>query len=194
MDQRAEDILAFWFDEVGEAGWYDPPAGLDETCHARFATLWEEARKGGCECWSVLPRGALALVILLDQLPRNMFRGEARAFSSDAEARKVAKRAIARKDDHRVAELERQFLYLPLEHSEMGADQAHSVRLFLTVKDPESLVHAVAHRNVIRRFGRFPTRNAALGRVSTPEEQAYLDEGGYAAAVESARGALARAA
>lgn len=194
MDQKAEEILAFWMDEVGPAGWYEPPAGLDDQCRERYAALWDRARRGACENWSTTPRGALALLVLLDQLPRNMFRGEARAFGSDAEARKVAKRAIVRGDDHRVDEELRQFFYLPLEHSECGADQARSVRLFMTVEDPESLVHAVAHRDVIRRFGRFPTRNAALGRVSTAEEQAYLDEGGYQRAVAIAREGRATAA
>jgi uncharacterized protein (DUF924 family) len=194
MDQRAEEILAFWFDEVGPAGWYEPPAGLDDHCRDRYAALWEQARRKSFDRWSVQPRGALALIVLLDQLPRNMFRGEARAFASDAEARKVAKRALLRGDDRRVAEIERQFFYLPLEHSECGADQARSVRLFMSVEDPESLVHAVAHRNVVRQFGRFPTRNAALGRTSTAGERAYLDEGGYQKALETARGSCARAA
>ncbi|PZQ52110.1 MAG: DUF924 domain-containing protein [Rhodovulum sulfidophilum] len=194
MDQTAEEILAFWFDEVGPEGWYEPPAGLDDDCRRRYAELWDQGRKGAHDSWAACARGSLALMVLLDQLPRNMFRGEARAFASDPEARKVAKRAIAWGHDRQVAEMERQFLYLPLEHSEAGADQARSVRLFMTVEDPESLVHAVAHRNVIRRFGRFPTRNEALGRVSTPEERAYLDEGGYASAVERARESLPRAA
>ena len=194
MDERAEDILAFWIDEVGQEGWYTPPEGLDDDIRARYAGLWESARSGGCEGWCTCPRGALALMVLLDQFPRNMFRGEARAFASDPAARRIAKRAIGRGFDRRVAEVERQFFYLPLEHSESGADQARSVRLFLGVEDPESLVHAVAHRNVIRRYGRFPTRNAALGRASTPAERDYLGKGGYAQAVEEARGALARAA
>lgn len=194
MDARAEEILGFWLREVGPEGWYEPPAGLDDEVRARYAALWEQARRGELDAWAVCPRGTLALVILLDQFPRNMFRGEARAFAGDAEARKVAKRALPRRFDRRVAEVERQFFYLPLEHSECGADQARSVRLFMDAEDPESLLHAIAHRDVIRRFGRFPTRNAALGRVCTPGEQAYLDRGGYAQAVSRAREARALAA
>ncbi|MFQ8430492.1 DUF924 family protein [Amaricoccus sp. W119] len=189
MDQRAEEILEFWLEKIGPEGWYDPPAGLDDDIRARYADLWEEASAGRLDRWVVKPRGTLALLILLDQFPRNMFRNEARAFASDREARRVAKRAIGFGQDRQVSEVERQFFYLPLEHSEMGSDQARSVRMFMTVEDPESLVHARAHRDVIRRFGRFPTRNAALGRICTRDEQAYLDAGGYAEAVARARAA-----
>ncbi|TPE52043.1 DUF924 family protein [Amaricoccus solimangrovi] len=189
MDHRAEEILEFWLRDVGPEGWFTPPPGLDDDIRARFAGLWADARAGRLDCWAVEPRGTLALLILLDQFPRNMFRDEAGAFASDPEARAVAKRAIEKGQDRRVPEAERSFFYLPLEHSEAGADQARSVRLFMTVADPELLVHARAHRDVIRTFGRFPTRNAALGRVSTPGEQAYLDEGGYAGALARARAA-----
>ncbi len=194
MDERAEEILAFWIGEVGPEGWYTPPAGLDDEIRTRYGALWEAARAGECDGWCTCPRGALALMVLLDQFPRNMFRDEARAFATDPIARRVAKHAIGRGFDRRVNEVERQFFYLPFEHSESGADQARSVRLFLGVADPESLVHAIAHRNVIRRYGRFPTRNDALGRRSTPAELGYLETGGYANAVEQARGSLKRAA
>lgn len=184
MRGAAEEVLAFWLDEVGPEGWYGGGEALDARCRERFLPLWEAAARGELDGWASQPRSCLGLMIVLDQLPRNMFRGSAKAFATDAKARAVAKSAIARGFDLRVPEPERQFFYMPLEHSEYFADQARAVRLFaLRIADREYLRHARAHRAVIRRFGRFPYRNAALGRRTTPAEAAFLDAGGYGAAL-----------
>lgn len=188
MIAEAEELLEFWLGEVGPEGWYGGGEALDATCRARFLATWERARTGALDLWTCTPRSALALTVLLDQLPRNMFRNDPRAFATDAQARSVVKAAIPRGFDLRIPEPERQFFYMPLEHSESVSDQARAVRLFLLrVSDREFLRHARAHRAVIRRFGRFPYRNAALGRRSTAAETAFLDAGGYAAAVADVR-------
>ena len=184
MTAEAEEILAFWFDEVGPVGWYEGGEALDETCRARFLGTWELGRTGALNAWTCAPRSTLGLIILLDQLPRNMFRADARSFASDARARAVAKGAIERGFDVRIEEPARWFFYLPLMHSEIVGDQERAVRMFaLRSGNKEQLKHARAHRAVIRRFGRFPYRNAALGRRTTPVEAEFLAAGGYAAAL-----------
>ncbi len=187
MDARAEELIDFWLNEVGEQGWYKQDDALDARIRERWLPVWEEARTGAFDSWRCAPRSTLALLVLFDQFPRNMFRGDARAFATDIPARKAAKDAILRGMDKRVDLPERQFFYLPLEHSELPSDQYHAVRLMLLNfgRDSEMLRHARAHREVIRRFGRFPFRNAALGRESRPDEVAFLAAGGYAAALES---------
>lgn len=185
------EVLDFWLGEVGEVGWYDPPEGLDDRVRDLFEDTWVAAMEGRLGLWLTAPRDALAYVILLDQLPRNMFRGDALSFASDRHARAAAKTAIAREWDLRVPVPERQFLYMPLEHSENLVDQDRAVRLF-KARMPEAadlLVHARAHREQIRTFGRFPSRNAALGRPSTPEEERFLAEGGYRTLLERMRAA-----
>lgn len=177
-----EKIVDYWIDDVGPVDWYSGRESLNADIRDRFEADWHAAMAGTCGLWLTSPKGALAYLILMDQFPRNMFAGRADAFASDRHARAAAKTAIARGWDNRIAEPERQFFYLPLVHSENLIDQDRAVRLFLT-RMPETghdnLAHARAHREVIRRFGRFPTRNAALGRVSTAAEQAWLDAGGY---------------
>ena len=185
---RPEEILSFWIDQTGEAGWYRQSDALDAEIRRRYLDLWEEARTNGLG-WAPNPKTALAKLILLDQFPRNMFRGDARAFATDRLALARAKSAIELDWDLRFTGPERQFFYLPLVHSECLTDQDRAVRLF---KDrmPEAtdnLLHARAHREVIRRFGRFPTRNAELGRASTADEAAYLAAGGYRTLVDSLR-------
>ncbi len=179
------DVLDFWLREVGPSRWYVEDAELDAAVAARFGEASEAARRGKLDAWILKPEGALALLILLDQFPRNMHRGRPEAFRSDAAAIAHAKRALTLGHDRRTPEPERQFFYLPLMHSESLADQDRCVRLILT-RMPETgganLPHAVAHRDVIRRFGRFPFRNAALGRHSTADEAAWLAAGGYRAA------------
>jgi uncharacterized protein (DUF924 family) len=186
MDKDAEEILDFWLNEVGEDGWYTADAALDTRIRERWLPLWERGREGELTAWTATPRGTLALLILLDQFPRNMFRGEARAFASDARALTVAMTAILRGFDKRVPLPERQFFYLPLMHSEVQTNQDKSVRLhLLSFGRGELLRHARAHRDIIRTFGRFPYRNAALGRETSDEEQAFLDRGGYVAALNA---------
>jgi uncharacterized protein (DUF924 family) len=187
MILNARDFLRFWLEEVGEKGWYAGGDEIDRLCRDRALPTWEAAMEGRLGLWLTTPHEALAYVILLDQIPRNVFRGTAKAFASDPYARAAAKTCINREWDLSVPEPERQFFYLPLEHSENLVDQDRSVRLFkarMTQTGVDNLVHAVAHREQIRRFGRFPMRNAALGRTSTPEEEAFLAQGGYAALVE----------
>ena len=181
-----EDILAFWLDEVGPKGWYDVSPALDDTIRDRFLPDWERARDGGMSLWLTYPSGTLSYIILTDQFPRNMFRGSGEAFATDGVARAAAKMAIDRNWDMRIDEPARQFFYLPLMHSECLADQERCVRLMIT-RMPETgasnLVHARAHREVIRRFGRFPYRNEALARPSHAAEAAFLAAGGYGAMV-----------
>jgi uncharacterized protein (DUF924 family) len=177
-----ERVLRFWVDEIGPAGWYEVDEAVDRRCAAEFGRLMEDALAGRLSAWQATPPGALALLILLDQLPRNAFRGSAGAHSGDARARAVAKAAIARGYDLRMPEPERQFFYLPLMHSESLADQHRCVRLVLT-RLPESGAdnrhHGILHRDVIRRFGRFPSRNRALGRADSEAERDYRAAGGY---------------
>jgi uncharacterized protein (DUF924 family) len=179
MDRRAKELLDYWLG-IGREGWFRVDPAVDDAIRARWQDLWEQGRAGGLAQWTTSPEGCLALLILLDQLPRNMFRGEARAFASDGRALAVATSAILRRRDARVPAPQRQFFYLPLMHSEVLAHQDRCVRLILlSFGRGEGLRHARAHREIIRRFGRFPYRNAALGRQSTPEEVAFLEEGGY---------------
>lgn len=177
-----DDVLNFWLDEVGPSGWYDVNDRLDAEIRDRFEDGWLKAQAGACGLWLTYPNGALAYIILMDQFPRNMYRGAGRAFATDRKALAVAKAAIHRGWDLRIAEPARQFFYLPLMHSENLCDQERCVRLIcerMPEHGPGNLLHARAHREVIRLFGRFPYRNTALSRASTPQETAYVENGGY---------------
>jgi uncharacterized protein (DUF924 family) len=173
------DVLAFWR-AAGPAKWFTKDQTFDAEIAARFGAVWRAAAAGRLAAWEETPETALALVIVLDQFPRNMFRGEAEAFATDALARAVADRAIARGFDQAFAAAERTFFYLPFEHSESPADQERAIALFRATGDAELVKWAELHADIIRRFGRFPHRNAVLGRTTTPEEQAFLDAGGFA--------------
>ncbi len=186
MDPRVQDILDFWLVEVGPERWYDVAPDLDDMIRDRFAPDWQRVRKGEVQGWVGKPQSCLAYLIVSDQFPRNMFRGSAQAFATDKRALAAAKSGIVRGFDERIALPERQFFYLPLMHSEMLADQERCVRLIaLSFGAGESLNHARAHREIIRRFGRFPYRNEALGRSSTPAEREFLDQGGYMAMINA---------
>ncbi|SEL06176.1 Uncharacterized conserved protein, DUF924 family [Roseovarius azorensis] len=179
-----EEVLGFWLDEVGPEGWYEASETLDQTIRDRFSGAWENARQGAHALWLTYASGTLAYIILTDQFPRNMFRGEARAFATDRVALAAAKVAISRGWDMRIDEPARQFFYLPLMHSESLCDQERCVRLIcerMPLHGPENMIHARAHREVIRQFGRFPYRNAALDRPSTALERDYQAQGGYGA-------------
>lgn len=179
MDRRAEEILEFW-ETIGPKGWYEVSPELDETIRQKFLELWREASAGKCKDWSLGGRESLALIILLDQFPRNMFRGSGESFASDGLALCVAKRAVEHDLDKQIDGSMRQFFYLPMMHSESVVDQDAAVRAFVTrMPGTDNLRHAKAHREVIREFGRFPYRNEALGRNSTHEEAEYLKAGGY---------------
>ncbi|MBK1634558.1 DUF924 family protein [Rhodovulum adriaticum] len=189
---RQEEIIRFWLEDVGPKGWYRVDPEVDAEITKRFKPDWEAAHAGDLHDWPTNPQGALAFLILTDQFPRNMFRDDWRAFATDAAARGVAKQSIEQHFDMRYPEPERQFFYLPLMHSECLMDQDRCVRLMLTrmpETGAENLLHAKAHRELIRRFGRFPFRNAALHRGSSDEEQTFLESGGYAACVEELRAA-----
>ncbi|MHB0771438.1 DUF924 family protein [Bradyrhizobium sp. 5.13L] len=172
-------ILAFWR-EAGRERWYARDDAFDAEIRRRFLRLWQKAAAGELASWEASDDGALALVIVLDQFPRNMFRGTPQAFASDAQARDVARRAIARGVDRRVDPALLEFLYMPFMHSEHLADQLHCIALFQGTDNAESLEYAHVHADIIRRFGRFPHRNQLLGRETTAEEQAFLDNGGFA--------------
>jgi uncharacterized protein (DUF924 family) len=171
-------ILAFWRD-AGPKRWYTPDAAFDAEVRRRFLDLWQRAAAGELSAWEASDDGALALVIVLDQFPRNMFRDDIRTYASDAQAREVAQRAIDRGVDARIDPVLREFLYLPFMHSEHLADQQRCIELSRAAGHTESLKWAEHHADIIRRFGRFPHRNRLLGRATTPEEQAFLDQGGF---------------
>ena len=186
-----QDVLAFWLDEVGPAGWYSADAALDLEITQRFLETWQNAAQGGCGLWLTCASETLAYIILTDQFPRNMFRDKAAAFATDGIARTAAKMAVNRDWDMKIDEPARQFFYLPLMHSENLADQDRGVRL-IKERMPETgesnLLHARAHRRVIRDFGRFPHRNAALDRATSAEERDFLAAGGYGAVVRELQG------
>lgn len=185
-----EEILAFWLDEVGPAGWYEGSEELDRAVRDRFEDTWQKACDGAFSLWLTYASGALAYIILMDQMPRNMFRGSAKAFKSDRAALEAAKCAVKKGWDMRIDEPARQFFYLPMMHSENLCDQDRCVRLMLTrmpETGSENLLHAKVHREVIRKFGRFPFRNAALERSNTAPEQAFVAEGGYGSVLRRMR-------
>jgi uncharacterized protein (DUF924 family) len=148
-------------------------------CAVAIFGLWHEAAAGKLSSWEASDDGALALTIVLDQFPRNMFRGDVRTFATDAMAREVATRAIARGADARIDPGLLEFLYMPFMHSELLADQLRCVELFSKTSNTEQQKYAEHHADIVRRFGRFPHRNQILGRVTTAEEQAFLDGGGF---------------
>ncbi|UWQ30450.1 DUF924 domain-containing protein [Leisingera sp. M527] len=187
-----EEILAFWLDKVGEKGWYLQDDALDQEIRTTFQKTWEEACEGRFSFWLTYPSGTLAYILLMDQFPRNMFRGEGKAFASDRAALSAAKVAINKKWDKKIDEPARQFFYLPLMHSENLCDQERCIRLMLERMPrtgTSNLLHARAHREVIRQFGRFPYRNEALHRASTAPELDYVMAGGYGETVRQVQAA-----
>lgn len=182
----ADDVLEFWLDRLTPADWYKANDALDAEVRSWFEDTWLGAMEGTRGLWLTYPSGTLAYIILMDQFPRNMFRGTAQAFASDSYALAAAKMAIDKGWDKRIDEPARQFFYLPLMHSEVLSDQDRCVRLIadrMKETGAPNLLHARAHREVIRRYGRFPTRNAALGRRSSGPEREYMELGGYGAVV-----------
>ena len=167
-----DDTLRFWFDEHPK-DWFVKNAAFDAEIRKRFLALHERAAAGRLEHWAHDPRGCLALVILLDQFPRNMFRGEARAFATDAQARIAARAILERAWDKTMTQSEQLFAYLPFEHSEALADQELACELMKNF-DEKQRQYAERHRDIIRRFGRFPHRNDLLGRENTAAEIEFL--------------------
>lgn len=183
-----DEVLGFWLDEVGPSGWYAASDALDQKIRDRFEAAWTGAMEGRHALWLTYPSGALAYIILLDQFPRNMFRGSGKAFASDRFALAAAKQAIGKNWDLKIDEPARQFFYMPLMHSENLCDQDRCVRLMADRMPQEggsNLLHARAHREIIRTFGRFPYRNDALGRAYTLSERSYVNDGGYGSTVEA---------
>jgi uncharacterized protein (DUF924 family) len=174
----AHDVVTFWR-EAGPERWFEKDTVFDEEIKRRFLATHEAAAAGKLHDWENTAEGALALLILLDQFPRNMFRNSARAYATDPLARAIAAGALVKGFDSVFPDL-RSFFYLPFEHSEDLADQERALALYKAAGDTDNLKWAEIHADIIRRFGRFPHRNAVLGRATTPEEQAFLDSGGFA--------------
>jgi len=172
------DVLAFWR-TAGPDKWFEKDALFDAEIARRFSGLWHAAGEGQLPAWDDTAEGALALVIVFDQFPRNMFRADGRCYATDELARAAADRAIRRGFDRQMPHAERQFFYLPLMHSENFDDQQRCLEIARDYGDAEFTKYAEQHADIIQRFGRFPHRNALLQRPSTPEEQAFLDGGGF---------------
>lgn len=177
-DPTPADVIEFWR-KAGEEKWFKASPEFDKEVRERFSRVHDAAAAGKLDSWAETAEGALALVIVLDQFSRNMFRGTARAFATDAAAREVARRALARKFDLEVDVAMRTFFFLPFMHSENLADQDYCVELYRALGEPEGIKFAEIHRDAIARFGRFPHRNEMLGRKSSDDEIAYLDAGGF---------------
>lgn len=175
-----DEVLDFWA-SAGPEKWFGKDEAFDQACRERFLLTHEAAARGDLNEWELSPRGALALCLLLDQLPRNMFRGTRRAYRTDDTALMVADRAIERGHDKAVEPALRRFFYTPFMHSEELAAQERSVALNEALADPEAIKWARHHRDIIGRFSRFPHRNAVLGRESTKEEETFLasEEGAF---------------
>ena len=190
------ESLDFWLGEIGPEGWYAGGAEVDATIRDRFGEIWQAAHDGGLEHWVEGTVGTLAYLILCDQFSRNMHRDTAKAFATDPQALAAAKQAVAEGWDLNAPEPERQFFYMPFGHSEDITDQDQAVALLSErmASDPEMALHAQAHREIIIRFGRFPSRNAALGRETTPEEAEFLATGGYGAVVNALKASHAPSA
>ena len=178
MLASSAEVVSFWR-EAGPDRWFTKDAAFDEQIRGRFSDTYEAAAAGKLSGWEHSAQDALALLILLDQFPRNMFRGDARTFATDPLARAVAAGAIVRGFDSQVPADLRSFFYLPFEHSEDLADQERGIAFYKAAGDADGLKWAEIHADIIRRFGRFPHRNAVLGRTTTPEEQKFLDDGGF---------------
>lgn len=182
-----DDVLSYWLDELSPKDWYSSSPALDQQIRDRFLPAWKNAQDGAYSLWLTYASGALAYIILNDQMPRNMFRGEGDSFASDRIALAAAKVAISKGWDMKIDAPARQFFYLPLMHSECLTDQERNVCLYKERMSAsgQELRHAQAHRNVIREFGRFPYRNDALGRATNQAEEQFLAKGGYRFALEN---------
>jgi uncharacterized protein (DUF924 family) len=177
VPRKAAEVVAFWR-EAGPELWFAKDASFDREFRERFAREYERAARGELNEWMCTPEGALALILLLDQYPRNSFRDTPKMYATDEAARTLADAAIAAGFDRLIAPNMQLFIYLPFGHSEDLSHQERSVELARRLGEP-TLSHAQHHHDIIKRFGRFPHRNPILGRAMTPEEQAYLDNGGF---------------
>lgn len=184
-----DNVLEYWFGDLMNPRprpgvWFEDAAKYDDNIRDQFGALLVEAHAGKLDYWAKTPRGRLALIILLDQFTRQIYRGTPRAFENDAKARKLAREALVLREDEKLHPVEQLFLLMPLEHSETAHDQEESVKRFEVLRQrmpedfrvvaDEFVDYARRHRDIIRRFGRFPHRNAMLGRISTPAETEFL--------------------
>lgn len=176
--REPDDVIAFWR-EAGPEKWFARDDAFDAEIRACFLATHEAAARSELSDWEDTAEGAYALLLVLDQFPRNLFRGSPRAFATDAQALAVAERAIARGFDDAFQPPERRFIYMPFMHAEDLAHQERCIALCAASGDAEGVKHAVTHRDIIRDFGRFPHRNTVLGRQTTAAEQEFLDEGGF---------------
>ena len=174
MTMNPQDIIDFWYSSNMKAAWFKSTAELDDEIKLRFEAVWQSASQYELDAWMASPEGCLALVIILDQLPLNMFRGNAKSFSTEAQAVEVCLHAIEQGFDQQLDRDQLAFLYMPLMHSEDMLHQDKAVTLYEAAGLKENLRFAEHHRAIVARFGRFPHRNAILGRSSTPEELDYL--------------------
>jgi uncharacterized protein (DUF924 family) len=179
MSAIPADILTFWR-AAGPGKWFKKSTAFDTAIRLRFEPVHYAAARGQYAAWEQSAEGALALILLFDQFPRNLYRGTAHAFATDPLARSIARLSLDAGYHLEVDPELKQFFFLPFEHSEDLSDQDRSVALYEAADDAEGLKWARLHRDIIVRFGRFPHRNASFGRVTTAEEQAFLDEGGFA--------------
>jgi len=183
MPAHPADVVTYWRD-AGPKRWFKKSAAFDDAIRLKFEPTHHAAARRDYDAWIETPEGALALLILLDQFPRNLYRGSAHSYATDPLARHYAGEAVARAHHRATEPLLRIFFHLPFTHSENPTDQERSVALNEAMRqetgDPGNLEWAILHRDIIARFGRFPHRNRALGRATTSEEQAFLDEGGFA--------------
>lgn len=173
-DDLKKEIIGFWFSDEVKTRWFNSSAEFDELLKSRYEKTWGLARAGSFDHWEQEAQGALALVIILDQFPLNMFRQDARSYSTEAHAREISRRAIEQGLDQKLIKVQQAFMYLPFMHSESIDDQELSVALFKKAGLDDNLRYARHHRDVVRQFGRFPHRNIDLGRDSTQEEIVYL--------------------
>ena len=173
-----DEIVSFWFDTLKPEDWYRKDSAIDAEITRRFGATYEALKDSVPPDWIVAPKGMLAAILVLDQFPRNMFRDDPRAFATDETALALAKRAIGDSTDMRLPPEQRAFIYMPFQHSESRDEQARSIELFTALGAPLNLDFALRHQAIIDRFGRFPHRNSVLGRTSTAEERAFLQEPG----------------
>ncbi len=186
-----EEILAYWLDEIGPQGWYNSTEALDAEIRDKFEEAWNGAMDGRHALWLTYPSGSLAYIILMDQFSRNMFRGTAKAFASDRYALAAAKSSVAKGWDARIDPPARQFFYMPMMHSENLCDQERCVRL-MHERMPDAdgnLLHARVHREIIRKFGRFPYRNEDLKRRESATEAEFVANGGYGETLQALQAA-----
>jgi len=172
---RIDELISYWFSDPVKKLWFNSTPEFDEELRKKYLSVLEQAEKGELDHWREEPLGALALIIILDQFPLNMFRRQPRSFATEAQARQLAEYAVSKGFDNQLDAAQKAFLYLPFMHSENLADQDKSVSLFEKAGLTENLKYAIHHRGIVQRFGRFPHRNSVLGRESTTEEIRYLN-------------------